>query len=232
MWDDIINLLEGDLKRFVDAFTLYLNKYLFKNSEKSLICKDNIIYKVIQSIDPNFIQTFNYTEVCDEIYNIGNIKHLHGKAKDSSIILGYEKDNDEYRFANYRKSFQRINKKIFPIQSSHDFNVYDMESSDQMENGEMIMKENLVFFYGFSFDAYDSYYVKHILSNLGENGRIIIYYHNENSKKEMMINLLKIIGNDALYKKYFDSSVMFLKTNIEFSIDKYFCNGYSWGHDK
>ena len=190
------------------------------------------MYKVIKSIEPDYIQTFNYTEIYKDVYTTSYAKHLHGKAKDNSIILGYEKESDEYRFANYRKSFQRINKKVFPIQPVPDFNVFDMVSSDQMENGEMIMKENLFFFYGFSFDSYDSYYVKHVLSRLGEKGKIIIYYHNESSKKEMIINLLKIIGNDELYKKYFESSIMFLKTDVEFSIEKYFCNGYSWGRDK
>lgn len=114
--------LEDDLRRLIRALEIYLTEFVEKipldNSQKKFY---------IESIKPDFVLSFNYTNTYEKLYDDNNYgpeyEYIHGFASidntetTNNMVLGISESlpdnrkNTDLRFIAFKKYYQRIYKK-------------------------------------------------------------------------------------------------------------------------
>ncbi|QIE58681.1 hypothetical protein G5B37_03620 [Rasiella rasia] len=186
----ITRMLYQELVGFKKIFNYFFEIFVFPFYSNLKKKTDTSIYK---NIDKHY--TFNYTPTFDKIYHNSNITNfLHGKVDSdlNKIVLGISeipKNNvDNKYFIPFTKYFQKLNNDTDYIF----INEYEKSYS-----------ENFMFFFmGHSLDKSDAEYINEVfdfVNNLKSNiKKIIVIYHNETSKSNLIINLLDIRGKDDI----------------------------------
>lgn len=197
-----IDALESDLKKVIRALEVYISLFI-----EEIECSS---YKgKIENID--LVISFNYSNTFEKLYGNCNIKYdyIHGKANlecdinKNNMVLGIDEylddeiKNKNLEFIFFKKYFQRIFKRT-------GCNYKKILESATAVN---------IYFYGHSLSRAD----KDILQELIQckKTRIKIYYHNDNSYRSQITNLVDIIGQDSLIEKVYGKNPEIVFENIE-----------------
>lgn len=203
------SIVEEDLERIICAYEIYVTKYI--NKRKIYWYTNDI-----KPFNPDYVLSFNYSNTFErmygEKYNV-DYCYVHGKAQllevdqdklNNNIVLGIDehlnsKEADiltEYVFC--RKYFQRIckgtgikyKKWLAEMDSKYD------DYKKQRTFDSSVKPELNVMVFGHSLAKTDSDILKEILCK--EYSNITIYYHNYESKKKQISNLVNVLGKDKL----------------------------------
>lgn len=184
--------IHTDLCICLDRFTRVLELYIchFINQTKVMGTSPDII-----DFDANRILTFNYSNTYERIYGglrwNEEIDHIHGSAEKSiedgsNVILGITTTGESQicGYVEFEKYYQRIVKKT----KSHYKNWVQSKSA---KNAKIE-----VAFFGHSLDATDEDVIKDIV--LDERTLITVFYYDETAYKQIVANLIEIIGKEKL----------------------------------
>lgn len=197
-WNELNEYLTKELADFKKLLVIYLREYV------PIICKEeNIIVseetkKQLTEIDPKYIITFNYTDFYEQYYKCKSVNHVHGDVKNENIVLGFNDDEKiDYRYIRFKKYFQRIQNKLKLIDKDDEaFNSKEEFLSELTE--EDVLEENVLHFYGLSFDYTDEDYIRELFEKVN-NIEIKIYYYNNSDYDLKIMNLMRIFGKDKFY---------------------------------
>ena len=175
------------LDRFSRALEMYI--YNFINQTDVTGVSPDII-----DFDANRVLTFNYSDTYERVYGgihwNEEVDHIHGSAKefaedDSNIILGVTSDSGiSSEYVEFEKYFQRITK-----QTRSNYKRW-------LESG-LGKKERIeITFFGHSLDATDGDVIKDMVMH--EKSLITIFYYDNSAYKQIVANLIEIIGKDKL----------------------------------
>lgn len=193
-WKVVDNYMEEELYGFKQALIIYLKEFV------PLLHKKKVGKKTIRqlaSIKPDSIITFNYTDFYTDLYECKNVNHVHGNLIEENIVLGYE-DNcpDNFDFVKFKKYFQRIQNRLKPLDKNDPaFNVEGFASGFLSDSN--IYEDNIVYFYGLSFDVTDKDYIE-VLFDLNNTVKKVIYFYDEKDYENKIINLMRIFGKEII----------------------------------
>lgn len=207
---DIKKLLYNDLQKFILAFEMYLCAFV-----------DNIKFlsqiEVLKYVNFDYIVTFNYTHAYKWVVENPPkaICHIHGECKinrkpeNNNMVLGideYWDENDKNKHTNYvvfKKYAQRILKKtdisyitiIKDAEIAYNDALTVMYSEDVKEMQDKDEYIN-IYVFGHSLSITD----KDVLSKLFNirECKLKIFAHSEESKGELISNLVSILGVDEV----------------------------------
>ncbi len=192
--------LINELDVFKEIFSDYFRIFVFPLYENINNKINSLSFK---NIDYHF--TFNYTPTFEKIEKIVNrTNFIHGNISNDNqnIVLGINNisndENDMKDFIPFTKLFQKID------------NATYSKFISEISKGNH--KKNQIFIYGHSLDVSDKNYINEIFDlALKENSEIIIIYHNEKSKQQLLENMIHIRGNDDIEKLNRSGSLSFIK---------------------
>jgi len=175
------------LDRLSRALEMYI--YNFINQTDVTGTSPDII-----GFDANRVLTFNYSDTYERVYGgihwNGEVDHIHGSAKenaedDSNIILGVTSDSGiSSEYVEFEKYFQRITK-----QTTSNYKKWLDSKLGKKEKIE-------ISFFGHSLDATDGDVIKDMVMH--ESSLITIFYYDKSAYKQIVANLIEIIGKDNL----------------------------------
>jgi hypothetical protein len=75
----------------------------------------------------------------------------------------------------------------------------------------------MFFFFGHSLDKSDKDYIKEVfdfmIAKKTNKNKIVIVYHNEESKSKMLLNLLDILGKEDIVERMRNKNLLLLEVN-------------------
>ena len=152
------------------------------------------------------VLSFNYTDTFRRVYGPARVlscHHVHGSLIEDNMVLGIGDDIFDEGILDYiyfQKYFQRIQKRTGS--SYKDWIPY-------YENG-INSEDYEVYIMGHSLDPVDSSILDFFISN-GSVHKINILYYNDKSYEELVINLIKIIGQDEKINQIGRGRILFEK---------------------
>lgn len=189
-YSDVIEMMSEDLNELIRCLEIYLEKFV-----NPIIMNNNLINYAspdITSCNIDKVISFNYTKTFEFLYD-NNIKidYIHGKANinnniaKNNMILGFDeylsddkKDIDLY-FVAFKKYYQRLCKETDC--------KYKKWLDDINQDKE---KQNNLFIFGHSLSMVDKDIIKELILN--EKINTIIYYLNNEDKKQKIKNLVNV----------------------------------------
>jgi len=177
--------LEKELNLFKEVLVKYFVYFVFPLYKLDSYHSKSLIPDVF---DYHF--TFNYTPTFDIILNSEvKTRYIHGEIGEdgtSNIVLGV---NDLNEKKGFKENFTVFTKYYQKLVNNTDYKF--------LHGLDFTHKTYRIFLFGHSLDSSDSVYIKQVfdvLKNPNGNIKIIIIYHSEKSRKNLIINLLNIIG--------------------------------------
>ena len=186
-FDKITAYLYQALSDFKRIFNYYFEIFVFPFYNNLKVKLDKGLF---EGIHQHF--TFNYTPTFEMLYGRGKkTKFLHGKvsSEENKIVLGIneipESENlNKKFFLPFTKYFQKLN--------------YNTDYVFVKEFHNKLNDNYYFFFFGHSLDKSDEDYINEVFDFVVDLKvkikKIIIIYHNEGSKSNLLINLLNIRG--------------------------------------
>ncbi len=181
----ITNYFNVELLKFKTIFNHYFEIFVFPFYDN---INEKLNRNLFAQIDNHY--TFNYTPTFEKIYsNNQTTKFLHGRINSykNEIVLGINEipkiDSLEKRyFLPFTKYFQKLN-------NNTDYTF--------IKEFDIKIKDNYSFFFwGHSLDVSDEDYLNEVFDfvNQLKTKKIIIIYHNEESKSRLLLNILNVRG--------------------------------------
>lgn len=210
--EELIEVLEYDLKRVVLLLEMYL--YLYISHEK--ISKSS---KDISNLNINCVLSFNYTNIYGKEKNI-EYDYIHGKAdinntiETNNMVLGIDeylpedRKNTDIEFIAFKKFYQRIYKQtgckykqwVDEIKESEE------ETEERLRKKfptqipfEKFNNKHYLYIFGHSLDVTDGDVLRDLILN--DNVYTTIFYHNKDVMGQQIANLVKVIGQDELIRR-------------------------------
>jgi hypothetical protein len=186
----IFHELFKSLTIFRNFFSEYFRIFVFPlyNNQKNQNQKS-----IFKSIDKHF--TFNYTPTFENIYKKESTSFLHGKITSDSnnIVLGISRlDVEKMKIKNlipFTKHFQKFN------------NNTDYTFLQEFAKNTALTTFQ-IFIYGHSLDFSDSIYISEVFNFIDElkspKKRLIIIFHSEESKFNILKNLYQVINENLI----------------------------------
>lgn len=185
--DKINTYLYQELVEFKRIFNYYFETFIYPFYDNFKVSIDKNMFS---SINKHY--TFNYTPTFEKVYGIPRVtSFLHGKINsiENKIVIGINEIPESAKlnkkfFLPFTKYYQKLNNNTDYIFIKE----YETKTSENY----------LFFFLGHSLDKSDEDYINEIfdfiISLKTKTKKIIIIYHNEDSKSKLLINLLNIRG--------------------------------------
>lgn len=201
----IVEFLNQQLIDFKNIFNEYFNIFVQPLYDKSLVKHDRNFLNGI-----NYYFTFNYTPSFENYFN-SKIKsnYLHGKinSEKNSLVLGINDVpndvKDKIHYLPFTKYYQKLN-------NDTDFYFLNEIKKHRLDNF-------MFFFWGHSLDSSDADYINEVFDFISEHNskikKIVVVYHNENSKSQLLLNLLDIRGKDDIVQKMRNKNLIFCQSN-------------------
>ena len=220
---EIRNKLLDDLNKLIRALEIYLCEYV----EKIEIEKKSLY---IDTLDIDFILSFNYTHIFSKLYNVSNrskqevvdpFDYIHGKTdisntvETNNMVLGIDeyllddRKNKDIEFIAFKKFYQRIYKET----GSKYKTWLDVIKKNGRELKEKYKKEypDQVPFNQYGDKIHRLYIFGHSLDItdkdilreliLNDNVYTTIFYHSKDTMGQQIANLVKVIGQDELIRR-------------------------------
>lgn len=214
----------SDLNKLIRCLEIYLSFYI--NSLDTGVRIPEIIDLAKNNLD--YILSFNYTNTFERFYDsIRNNKddkdlsydYIHGKASLKNdvdtcpLVLGIDEYLDDtekninIEFIQYKKYFQRIYKKtgceyISLLEDLKELNDF-ANKKEQEKNNTLIepttKKEVIplnIYIFGHSLDITDKDVLYRLIMH--DNAKTTIYYHDDDSYKKQIANLVRVLSQDVL----------------------------------
>ena len=193
--------LLNDLNRLTRCLEIYLCCFIDLNF-------DVATKPLFESLEIDKAISFNYTNTYSLLYGsmFVDCDYIHGKAyknhsiEENNMVLGIEeylsgdsKDLDN-EFIQFKKFYQRIVK----MNGKNYKNWFEKIARENNPDFTIEPKMSNIYIYGHSMDPTDSDILRDLLLN--ENAKIFIYYYNKDALSDLVINLVKVIGEDELIK--------------------------------
>lgn len=207
VWKNIEKLREYLLKHLNNLtwmLEIYLTKFLNRKTKK---------ISLFEQLKVSCVLSFNYTDTYYKLYGKNNLNisyhYIHGKAvnnrikNDNNMVFGIgdsidnTSDTNKYEFLDFQKYYQRIIKKT---------GVLYKEWLNNVDNEKI----NIII-YGHSLDIVDGDVIKDLVNC--PNAKIIIFYLNQQALKDIVTNLIKILGKDMLIALTSTKEIVFFQTN-------------------
>jgi hypothetical protein len=213
---EFVEMFERYCINCVDKIEVYEKSFILYEFIESSSIKSEAIKEHFKKALPLWgfdkILTFNYTNTYQRIYvddtrlteamtcvpkdeqTNPEICYVHGKAGDGNIIMGIgeylseEEKNTNFDFIEFKKYYQRIDKKTGSAYK-------DWLKNDEPKN---------VYFLGHSFAETDHDILREFLTN--DHCYNTILYHTPERKKELIQATINIIGQDELIKRVHGSN--------------------------
>lgn len=190
----IMKALKTDLNNLINLFKYYLEEKVINQSVTRLS-------KQIESINPNYVINFNYTNTY-ECYGINrqDVCHIHGSIEDDNMVLGIRDiDEKDINSIYFKKFFQRIQKHTDVIQWDK-FGVKCSLSGTE--------RNAMTYFFGHSLSNNDGDLIKDIY----ENSRKIIIFHMKSQKdyEQKVINLIDALGKESVIQGMYSGKIEFV----------------------
>lgn len=201
----IVEFLNQQLIDFKNIFNEYFNIFVQPLYDKSLVKHDRNFLNGI-----NYYFTFNYTPSFENYFN-SKIKsnYLHGKinSEKNSLVLGINDVpndvKDKIHYLPFTKYYQKLN-------NNTDFYFLNEIKKQRLDNF-------MFFFWGHSLDSSDADYINEVFDFISEHNskikKIVVVYHNEHSKSQLLLNLLDIRGKDDIVQKMRNKNLIFCQSN-------------------
>ena len=204
----VSDALEKDLNKFIRCFEIYITEFIEK-IPTSMISPD---IEDLQLGDGDGVLSFNYTDTYGKLYtqdDYPDVDFIHGKAcvgtdiHTNNMVLGIdeyligEEKNEDISFISFKKYFQRIHK-----QTGCNYKDWLQFMKAQYDGGNHNL--NKVYIFGHSLDITD----KDILNEIINSKYVIttIYYHDEETHRKQIANMVRILEQDNLISKVYSSS--------------------------
>lgn len=207
------NVLKKHLDNLIEALEIYLTDYVDTLIDEHYIAPD--IKNICNDIK---IISFNYTYTYSIVYDKSNetpIHHIHGsirknkEVRSNNMVLGIDEylSNDEkdtnLNFIEFKKYFQRIFKG-----TGAEYKAWLKLLENPCTYNDITKRPNLYIF-GHSLDVSDKDILKELICDSPLH--TTIFYHNEKSRAEKIINLVKVIGQDKLIEFTGNGRIKFVK---------------------
>jgi len=201
----IVEFLNQQLIDFKNIFNEYFNIFVQPLYDKSLVKHDRNFLNGI-----NYYFTFNYTPSFENYFN-SKIKsnYLHGKinSEKNSLVLGINDVpndvKDKIHYLPFTKYYQKLN-------NNTDFYFLNEIKKQRLDNF-------MFFFWGHSLDSSDADYINEVFDFISEHNskikKIVVVYHNEHSKSQLLLNLLDIRGKGDIVQKMRNKNLIFCQSN-------------------
>ena len=204
--EDFPNNLFGELSKFSELFNLYLN----------VIKNDNIKFDLYNSrIKSSLVVSYNYTDYLLTIYSKMNFEpfdyiFINGKNVEvNKIVFGIDSSLklENEGFTIFMKSVQRL---LFST---------DINRIGQLK--EHLIDTIIIIGHSLCLSDKDSLYFL-LMSKYFEEiyPTIIVYYHNEDSKKQLATNLRLILGNETFEQYQLNNKIKLLDIKELYNDDK------------
>lgn len=110
---------------------------------------------------------------------------------------------DKIHYLPFTKYYQKLN-------NDTDFYFLNEIKKHRLDNF-------MFFFWGHSLDSSDADYINEVFDFISEHNskikKIVVVYHNENSKSQLLLNLLDIRGKDDIVQKMRNKNLIFCQSN-------------------
>ena len=186
------------LNALIELLDIYFSEFVNK-------IKAGNLSPDISSIKNTKVVSFNYTNFIENYENISCVHYVHGRLScfqennTNSIVLGVDDDLiSDTDFVRFQKFFQRIQKRTGTIYKEWVTEPVLMDSGFYK-----------VYVFGHSL-AYND---KSVLSYFFENkyvDKIYIYYINQKSYEELIVNLIKLFDKDYVIKNVSEGRIEFV----------------------
>lgn len=186
--DGITAVLYQSLRELADLLKKYL--WYFVDEPSRMYAQKEIAPYWPKLPVPHYVYSFNYTNTFEILYGAKNVSHIHGNTE-NEIVLGINPDERDMSgsvdttFLQFKKYFQRV---FFETDSGFMKTIESLGRSPYN-------KENALIVIGHSLDSTDEDMIRKIFDSVQ---KITIYYHNENSVKNQIKNLVEIYGKEGL----------------------------------
>lgn len=208
-WIVLNGFLTKELDDFKDTLIIYLKEFvplIYSTNCQSISKKSK---EQLCDIKPRTIITFNYTDYYKNIFDSKKVIHVHGSLENNKIVLGFNDEDDDLHYVKFKKYFQRIQNKLEPIvRKSSIFNYEESFLSELTE--EKIFCENIIYFYGVSFDKTDEDIIGEIYHS-DNTKKIIVYYYDDLDYENKIVNLIQILGKDKVLEDRNSEKLEFIK---------------------
>ncbi|SFC76454.1 Bacteriophage abortive infection AbiH [Flexibacter flexilis DSM 6793] len=207
--EKITNFLHEQLNEFIEIFCMYFRIFVYPLYD---YVKQHVNNDWFKEIDYHF--TFNYTPSFEKLYNSSKKTKtffLHGKIESdkNNIVLGVNEMpesviNRKFYFP-FTKYYQKLNK-----DTDYQF-LNTLKYRDTM-NIEL-------YIWGHSLDISDADYINEIFDFIDKKKKdiqtvrkIVVIYHNKDSKSNLLLNLLHIRGKNDIESKMKDEKLLFIES--------------------
>ncbi len=217
----VIDRLEYDLNRLILLLEIYLAEYVEKDFSPASL-------QDIDEIKIDHVLSFNYTHTFLNIYRKQkgikekDIDYVHGEVKTdfpmeyNNMVLGIdeylpeERKDKEIDFIFFKKYYQRLYKdtgieyKKWIDRIKENAKFANAKSKREPLFGDIYrifekhFKHN-IYFFGHSLDVTDKDILRELILN--DNVHTTIFYRNKVHKRELITNLVKVIGQDELIRR-------------------------------
>lgn len=204
--DKISKFIYQELIQFKKILNLYFEIFIIPFYDNRIDCINNRTYKNI-----NYHYTFNYTPTFERFYETTvRTQYLHGKINpsDNKIVLGIndvpenENINKEYFFP-FTKYYQKLYKET------------DYVFLNEFKNNPS--EEFQFFFIGHSLNKSDEDYINEVFEFAKKinsiKNKIIITYHNNDSKAQLLNNLFSIRGKNNILDLKRNNELLLVEIN-------------------
>ncbi|QIK57034.1 hypothetical protein G7059_03810 [Erysipelothrix sp. HDW6A] len=202
----------SDFDMLVNELSMYLSKIEREEKYNSYPKLEMFLSCV------SYIVNYNYTSVAERFYGVRKkneriVIHPHGKVG-SSIVLGIPHDKADGFFKKISKEIQVISKNLIVNHSQWN----NIVTKKQCNNGEIVSDQAklVIALVGHSLGETDWYTLKKITYLLDESYvdsseiEIFIFYHNYDSKLDLISNLFEMIGKDFAQEYVENGQIRFL----------------------
>lgn len=176
--------------------------YYFSEFVENICCE--CYSEQIESLKDIDLLSFNYTDIYRQIYRSTSLNEyhaVHGGVKNHDIVLGIADDTFDGKpeYIRFQKFFQRIQKRT---------GAFYLKWFDERNCGFLSLKT--VYIMGHSlgyadFGVLEPFFTKPVIQ------KIVIYYHDQKSYENLVINLVKALGKEKVIDEIGKEKIVFEK---------------------
>ncbi len=212
----------------LEFLTLLLEFYLIYVQKKQFSTIQTTEFtNFLKTIENKKIITFNYTQTAKKIFEelkSDDIHYIHGKVRTGEISSSSKKNNMIFGIEDKRVT--EINTNVIGYQKFYQRILKQTGSKYESFFGWELGNITNIIIFGHSVDPVDKeifaniFEISKIDDSSGKNSRVIIMYHDEQAKREIIKNLATILGKDRLIRLTGQEKIIFNRSEDIMELSK------------